>query len=239
MSPQFDNPLLVLLDHRLPLGVVGLDRFERVLSRNLAAHAILDERDGLVLVQGRLAASEHEEALALRAVVAAACTHSDSQDGAGGMVRISRRAPRGPVTLFVAPLRWPTLDLPVTVPAALVLVSDPEREPPRLDQRLRRLYGLTRSEVDVALLVLDGARAEDVARQRGTSLNTARTHIKRVLGKVGVQSQVELVRVLLAGALPAAELRPARIDVVDRGSRGVVSGRARGRPASGLVRAAR
>jgi len=202
VDARVDNPLLLMLG--LPLGVIGLDRHGRVLSRNYAAYAILEERDGLILLEGRLVAGRQLDAL--RSLVAGACAN-DGGDAAGGALEIARRAPRRPVTLFVAPLRWPSP--PDAMPTALVLLSDPEREPPRPDDVLGRLYGLTRTETDVAFLVLEGARAEDVARRRGTSLNTARTHIKRVLGKVGVQSQVELVRALLAGPVPGASLRPA------------------------------
>ncbi len=218
MDSDFHNPLLLLLDHRLALGVVGLDRRERVVSRNHAADALLDERDGLMLVRDRLAAGRHDEALALRRLVAGACAGANGIDAAGA-VRISRTSPRHPVTVFVAPLRWSTLRESAGMPAAVVVMSDPDREPPRLENVLRRRYGLTRAETDVALLVLDGARAESVARQRGTSLNTARTHIKRVLSKVGVQSQVELVRMLLAGATPAGWVSPAAIGTLDGDNR--------------------
>ena len=205
VDARVDNSPLLMLG--LPLGVIGLDRHGRVLSRNYAAYAILEERDGLTFLEGRLVASRQPHAL--RRLVAEACAN-DGAEAAGGALQIVRRAPRRPVTLFAAPLRWPSI--PDTMPAALVLLSDPEREPPRLDDVLGRLYGLTRTETEVAFLVLEGARAEDVAQRRGTSLNTARTHIKRVLGKVGVQSQVELVRVLLAGPVPDTSFRPAAVD---------------------------
>lgn len=101
--------------------------------------------------------------------------------------------------VFVSPLRWPRLQLPVDMPAAVVFMSDPEREPPTWQTLLRRLFGLTRTEAEVAVLMLGGERVDGIARARRTSYSTARTHLNRILGKVGVQSQADLIRALLGG----------------------------------------
>jgi DNA-binding CsgD family transcriptional regulator len=62
-----------------------------------------------------------------------------------------------------------------------------------------RGYGLTEAETQVALLAVQGARISEIAKRRGTSLHTARAHMKRVLTKMGAKCQADLVRGLLAG----------------------------------------
>jgi DNA-binding CsgD family transcriptional regulator len=84
-------------------------------------------------------------------------------------------------------------------PAAVVFIGDPDRKLEGIGVVLRRLHGLTPSEAAVATLLVEGRRMEDLAELLGISLLTARTHVKRVLAKVDVHSQAELIRVLLSG----------------------------------------
>jgi DNA-binding NarL/FixJ family response regulator len=57
------------------------------------------------------------------------------------------------------------------------------------------LVRLTPSEADVLDALLDGSLAADIARDRDVALTTVRTHIRSVLSKLGVQSQVAAVAV--------------------------------------------
>jgi len=57
--------------------------------------------------------------------------------------------------------------------------------------QLQRDYGLTRREVEVALLLAEGCSNSTVARRLGISPHTARHHTQRVLGKLGVRSRAE------------------------------------------------
>jgi alpha-beta hydrolase superfamily lysophospholipase/DNA-binding CsgD family transcriptional regulator len=72
------------------------------------------------------------------------------------------------------------------------------------DQRLDLLqfaYGLTLKEAETAAGLLDGLGAEAIAARLGVSLNTVRTHLKRVYDKTGVRTQTELVARLLRGPI--------------------------------------
>jgi len=193
--PSFD-----LIECPFPLGAAWLGTDARVIARNHTASAILAERDGLVLAQGRLAATRAHEAFELNRLVSAACASDSGRENVGGVTRVTRSSRRRPVTLLVSPVRWPAPREDADIPAAIVFMNDPERKPVTWRDLLRRLYGLTRSEADVALLVLRGGRVGDIARERATSRSTVRTHLNRILSKVGVQSQVELMRKLLGGA---------------------------------------
>lgn len=61
---------------------------------------------------------------------------------------------------------------------------------------LRRLYKLTAAEADLAQALAQGSTAGDHAQARGVSIHTARTQLKSVLMKLGVNRQVDLVRVV-------------------------------------------
>ena len=63
---------------------------------------------------------------------------------------------------------------------------------------LQGLFDLTPSEARIARLVADGRTVEQIAASLGLSRETVRSHLKGALGKIGVNRQVELVRLLAA-----------------------------------------
>ncbi|WP_127144548.1 serine aminopeptidase domain-containing protein [Pelagibacterium montanilacus] len=83
------------------------------------------------------------------------------------------------------------------------------------DQRLPLLqlaYGLTAQEALVALRVCEGGSPDAIATELGISINTMRTHLKRVYAKCGVAGQAALASRMLSGPvgwLGTAEAGPA------------------------------
>lgn len=185
---------------RLAFGVVIVDAEGKVLFHNEQTRELLARADGLLLLRGGLSAVNPTEAATLRRLVAQACATGMGRGlFAGGAVEITRRSGRRPFTVLVAPFRARALALATDRPAAVVFIGDPERRFEGIGDLLQRLHRLTRAEAAVATLLLEGRRTEDLAELLGITLLTARTHVKRVLAKVGVRSQAELLRVLLGG----------------------------------------
>jgi DNA-binding CsgD family transcriptional regulator len=79
----------------------------------------------------------------------------------------------------------------------LVVIVDPEREPPALASILQRLYRLTRAEATVAIEVLRGDGLQSVADKMSVSISTVRIHLQRAFDKTATHRQAELVRLLL------------------------------------------
>ena len=97
------------------------------------------------------------------------------------------------------------------VEAALVLIHDSDRYAVPSKQRLREAYGLTAAEAGVAQLLLRGAGMPEISAELRISVETARTHLRRVLGKTGVHRQADLILLLLreaGGALYEERLQP-------------------------------
>jgi DNA-binding NarL/FixJ family response regulator len=82
--------------------------------------------------------------------------------------------------------------------ACVVFVSDPDVAGETDEGLLRRLYTLTRAESKVAALLVRGNDVKAVSEQLEVSLNTTRTHVKRVLRKTNTRRQAELVAVVLS-----------------------------------------
>jgi DNA-binding CsgD family transcriptional regulator len=190
---------LALLDHRLPMGVLILDPNGKVLAQNEEARRILDDRDGLSLQQSCVVAARPAESAKLRRLVHEVCRRAEKAAGvAGRALRVSRPSRRRALHLFVAPLRpWGIVGASES-PMAVLFVAD-SAHPMQTWRQIVRAYGLTEAETQVALLSLQGARIDEIAKRRGTSRHTARAHMKRVLSKIGGKSQADLVRILLTG----------------------------------------
>lgn len=84
-------------------------------------------------------------------------------------------------------------------PAALLFIGDPERPTDIDPRRLTRLYGLSRAEARVAVLLAKGLRLEQVAESLDLTYETVRKHVKQIFGKTNTDRQAELVRTLTLG----------------------------------------
>jgi DNA-binding CsgD family transcriptional regulator/PAS domain-containing protein len=185
----------------LSLGVIVVTADGALVFANAAAEAMARRDEGLRL-GGRLSglgAMHPLEAQALRGLLYAV-THG----GAGGMLRVTRRT-QPPLAVLVAPL--PTRFHPATALApalALVLITDPADGPMLTALALQQLFRLTGAEAGVALALVEGRSAEEIAAERGVSLPTVRTQIRQILAKTETLHLRDMVR-LLAG-LPAVRL---------------------------------
>lgn len=66
-------------------------------------------------------------------------------------------------------------------------------------QLLEFAYGMTPKEAEVAMWVIEGKSPADISEQLDVSINTIRTHLKRVFEKAAVQGQTELIAKMLSG----------------------------------------
>ena len=119
---------------------------------------------------------------------------------AAGKSRYRHPVDGRPLQILSTPLAWPN---PHGDPArrfALALfIGDPTRNTGDPIDSLADLYGLTPSEAKLAWLLVGGRSRSEAAEQLGITGETARTVLKRVLGKTETRSQTDLVRLLLSG----------------------------------------
>ena len=67
-------------------------------------------------------------------------------------------------------------------------------------ERLRARFGFTKTEAEVAVLLVEGLSYGDIAKKLGTSYHTVHTHIKAIHHKAGVSTTGQLIA-LIRGAL--------------------------------------
>jgi DNA-binding CsgD family transcriptional regulator len=188
--------LLAAVD-AIPHGVIIVGADCAVVTLNSAAEQYLRANDGLHTQSGRIAAIsplvERQLSRALHFALAG------GQSGIRGGQRFTCPRPSGmrPYVIHVMPIHRRAADERPGNPSALVLIVDPERETESAATLLRRLYGLTQGEAEVALRLGDGASLKQIADETSVSYETVRTHLQHVFEKTDTHRQAEVVRLLL------------------------------------------
>lgn len=186
---------------QLSTGVVLVDSAEKILFANLAAETVLNGGNEYGAERGGSRTGDRHIAHALRRLIAS-CTSPSLVDGRPGEVELARGEGRPPLKLVAVPVRGDAEEIDLAWigaarPAAVVVIIDPAREQNLHKDSLRRRFGLTPAEADVAVEIAKGDGREATAVRLGISTATVRAHLSSIFGKTGVRRQAELVRLLM------------------------------------------
>lgn len=176
-------------------GIILVDETEQFHCINQAAEEIVREDNGLIFIGNSLTACDPRTARKLSELVAATAS-----GGAGGSLAIPREMMYDPLLVLVLPLRGMIRDM-LSPPSrnrqtVALFIKDPLRGLSGLDDVLGPLFRLTKAEIRVALALGSGQSVGAVASRLGISLNTVKTHAKRIYEKMGVANHAELVKKL-------------------------------------------
>jgi len=188
----------------LPMPVAILDADATVVCANASAEDLFKARDGLRTENGRLTASIASENKALVAAIAKAVAVADASLIKSSRARLATATVSrafGSMNVVFLPLRPRNVVREQGSRAARVLamIHDPTRIT-RVDRALvAQLHGLTATEAELAASLAEGRSLAEFAAARGSSEQTARTHLKRILDKTQTKRQADLVRLILTG----------------------------------------
>lgn len=185
--------------NRMLLGIISYDEHGNILETNEEARRILAEKDGIWAAQNvlRLERVKEERELhrMIRRVVGGEVDKDASMVEALAITRPSGRSSLGALVKAVPLNQWSE---GANRPAAVVYLRDPEAHAAQPSHELvRRLFGLTRMEATLALLLAEGLTLDEAAERMNVRRNTARTHLRSIFCKTGVTRQTMLVRLLL------------------------------------------
>lgn len=184
----------------LPFGLALVDPLGRLRFANEWLLAKSRLGDGLAIVGGRLTGARH----------------STTERFDGLMVSLLRGDPRAlPAASLTFPRPSGEAAWQVTVVSladnrtwqagdgAMILVSDPNDHAQPSGRQLIALYGLSPTEAQLALMLLEGLTLKAVAERRRVAITTVRTQLSRLLAKTGTSRQSELMRLLASiSAMP-------------------------------------
>ncbi len=179
---------------RYPNAFLLTDAGRRVLYSNKAARAIFSDQDGLCVRKGRIAATvarcDRELASAMEGLTAPSAPLR--------RLEISRPSRRKPYRMLLMPMNdsRPLVPLGIAVPAVSIILIDTAASWPD-PQVLREFFQFTPAEARVCARLTFGQSAEEIAAESKTSIETVRTHIKRIFTKTATTRQSELVSLVL------------------------------------------
>jgi DNA-binding CsgD family transcriptional regulator len=186
----------------LPIGVIVVDAKGKPLTRNRSAKNLLARHDGLTLRPDGLAATNGRHTAELRESIRRAISDTPNGQECGCQVLpLQKPTSEKPLGLVITALRRTNGDHD-SDPAAVVFVHDPEASYATSEGLLRKLYGLTRAEARLAVLLSKDMSLKSAAQNLGITIGTARGHLKHIFSKTGTNRQAELVRLFVAGLGP-------------------------------------
>jgi DNA-binding CsgD family transcriptional regulator len=176
-------------------GIVIIDTGRCVAQMNSAAEHMLMTGDGLYVRSGRVEAIHTATNKQLQSSIARACVESRNGARGGDSLACSRPSGKRPYVVHILPLA--TSEDP-SAARALMMIIDPEQEaePPKM--LIRRIFGLTNAEADVALRVMRGDGLKPISADLELTMATIKTHLQHIFDKTDTHRQAELVRLLLA-----------------------------------------
>jgi DNA-binding CsgD family transcriptional regulator len=185
--------------NRIATGAALVDSDGNVLFLNESARIAVAEGDGLALDHGRLCTARYRETLILQNLIAGASRTTDGEGShPGGILLVERPSGKRSFQVVVSPMSTSNMEvLAPPLARAIVFIVNPDHAPEPDGVLIRRFYGFSRAEADVALLLLHDRTAQEIADLLCVSINTVRFHIKHMLSKAGARRQSELVRLLL------------------------------------------
>jgi DNA-binding CsgD family transcriptional regulator len=184
----------VYLD-RCPYPFLLADGCGHVIYANAAANETTALRDGLAIATGRfsLMSPRDQNSLlkTLEDIAARRVTSIRRLD-------VKRLSGKPPFLLWLMPVPRSAAGPRGPAESTVSILIVDRGTTPELDlSLLRELFALTRVEARVTLRLAAGSSAETIAGETGTSLQTIRTHIRRILSKTATVRQGELVSVIL------------------------------------------
>jgi pimeloyl-ACP methyl ester carboxylesterase/DNA-binding CsgD family transcriptional regulator len=201
---------------RVPLGMAVLQADGTLVSMNRALLSLAKVGSDLHLDGNRLRVQPSDAYLkALQQVF-----DGEAQDVS---LTLGSRGAAPRVSVWVSLLRQGRHGVP---PLALLLVASSQSRALSAEA-LAHMYALTPAEARLAQQLVLGAGLDEACQAQGVSINTGKTHLKRIFSKVGVRRQSELVQAvyasplwLLAGAdaVPKDDVGLARLLVAGRAS---------------------
>ena len=191
---------------RLLVGTLLLDESGQLMKSNVAAADLLAKQDGIHSRHNRLQAYCSIENRALqKAIQTTLARHLTAANASCEVIALSRPSGEAPLSLLLRPIPLNyCADDSCRRPAVAVFIRDPLGSPQASRATLRKLFQLTATETEVALLMMDGLTLDEAATALGTSKNTVRAHLRGVFAKTGATRQSLLVKTLLNSVVALA-----------------------------------
>lgn len=194
----------------MAIGVLVVSRSSKIMFCNQTAREILQDRDGLSAVDGKIVpgrTNQHSLSAAIDLVISQA---RKGEAVSGQAVSITRNKSLVPLQIYVSALwgsntsfEW----VPQSEPLAVLTIRDSDRPIETRQEVLCKAFGLTASQARLVTLIVGGLSLQKAANIAGITEASARQYLKIVFDKMDVSRQGEMVAKVLSLPLPVASTR--------------------------------
>lgn len=194
---RLGNAMAAAMLNSSPRGMAIVDSDSRVGFSTIRARAILDKRDGISVEQGYLKIHDPGLQKDLQEAI-----QKLTAEGTGTFnLSIPRASGKMPYQFMLLAMK--TLSISTEYLDDQTFLSfylhDPTSTYKLSLEQLQRYFSFTQAEAKVARSLFKNDNLADTAEEVGISINTARTHLRRIYRKANVNSQAELMRALSGG----------------------------------------
>ncbi len=179
-------------------GILTIGADLRVRQMNRSARETLSRNRGIELRNDLLTLNDRQLDQRFRELVQAAVTMAQRGDErASGAMFVRSPASREHVELVVAPV--PCLGCGEADAQILLYLFDTSSPRQVSFDVLTGLYGLTHTEAKLVQFMTNGMTLDEAGEELEISVNTARTHLKHIFHKTGINRQTELLHRIESG----------------------------------------
>ncbi len=193
-TPTIVEALLGTIE-TLGWGVVQLDASGRVVELNEPARRLIKDHRISLDVGKRLSVRNRQENRELQQTLSQALPLSATRCVAG---EVTMRRPDGlpSLVLRVTPVRDSEEIAQPEPVVALVVITDSQSDTEFDPAFIRKALRLTKAEAGVTALLAQGKNVQAIAVSTDRTVKTIRWHVKRILGKLGLTRQAQLVHLV-------------------------------------------
>jgi DNA-binding CsgD family transcriptional regulator/PAS domain-containing protein len=175
----------------LDVALIGLDARGKVCLMNRQAEELIRSGEVLNIRNGKITAVDPMATADLDRLLRTAFIRGLGESPGG---EIELRSGTRSVYLSVFPF---TVDSHLVLRSGVLLtITDPATRPHSRSRSLSALFGLTASEIRVAMMLVAGLETREIANRVGVSYDTVRFQLKSIYQKMGVARQSQLVRLI-------------------------------------------
>lgn len=188
---------------RLLMGLILFDQDLKPIYINPVARSIMDYHPAISMKDGKIQACDdtYTEKIynALAAAVGATTDADPSETRTSMDLKHSDCATVLPVIISRVQGELQNFETEGQHAYVSMYFSDPDRTHPIEAGQLADIYGLTPAESHVAISIANGISPDEISLMNNVAISTIRSQLKAIYHKLGINSQTELVKVILTG----------------------------------------
>ncbi|MGH8422219.1 MAG: helix-turn-helix transcriptional regulator, partial [Pseudomonas fluorescens] len=184
--------------NQLAVGTIILDEAGKVLQTNQVADRLIQEKDGIKLVNDGLQVGTARDTQEFRRLVKQSLlSQKSSNPSVVEALRVQRPSGRADLGIIVRSVPLSDWSEGKQCPTVVIFISDPEQQSTAPQEIVRALFDFTPAETQLAMLLANGLTLDEASEELGISRNTSRAHLRSTFSKTGVTRQTMLVRLIL------------------------------------------